>query len=158
MQLHMRKKEREITEITEIEAIISEADVCHIAFADNNIPYIVSMNFGYCGGNQKRLFFHCAPEGRKLEMMKRNNYVCFEMDTAHSIVAGKEACDYTMKYASVVGYGYLNVINESNEKIEGLNHIMKHYAGSGEYSFSPTSLIKTLVLCLTITEITAKKC
>ena len=71
----MRKKEREITDIAEIEAIIFSADVCHIAFADCNMPYLVAMNFGYCGGDDKRLFFHCALEGKKIELMKKNNYV-----------------------------------------------------------------------------------
>ncbi|MBK7713136.1 MAG: pyridoxamine 5'-phosphate oxidase family protein [Bacteroidales bacterium] len=45
----MRRKDREISETSELEQIISESDVCRVAFADNNIPYIVTMNFGYSG-------------------------------------------------------------------------------------------------------------
>ena len=49
----MRKQDKEVTDIQLIEEIISRSDVCRIAFADNNIPYIVTMNFGYSGGDKK---------------------------------------------------------------------------------------------------------
>ena len=77
----MRRHDSAVTEITDIESIISCSDVCRIAFADNDIPYIVTMNFGYTGGENPCLYFHCAPEGRKIELIGKNNYVCFEMDT-----------------------------------------------------------------------------
>jgi len=99
----MRKQEREITDIAEIEAVINRADVCRIALADGNIPYIVTMNFGYSGGHHRKLYFHCAREGRKLDMIRKNNYACFEMDIDHQIVKSDKACDLSMKYKSVVG-------------------------------------------------------
>ncbi len=77
----MRRKDREITGIGEIEVIISHADICRIALTENNMPYIVAMNFGYSGGEKKRLYFHCATEGRKIDMIRKNSYVCFQMDT-----------------------------------------------------------------------------
>ena len=98
----MRKQDREVTDIQLIEEIISRSDVCRIAFADNNIPYIVTMNFGYSGGDKKHLWFHCAHEGRKIDMIKKNNYVCFEMDTDHLIAEGTMACDFTMKYSAAL--------------------------------------------------------
>ncbi len=71
----MRKKEREVADLQEIESIINMSEVCRLAFADMNVPYIVTMNFGYSGGDKKHLYFHCATEGRKLEMIRKNNYV-----------------------------------------------------------------------------------
>ena len=71
----MRRKEREITAIDEIEEIIGRCDVCRIALTDDNIPYIVTMNFGYSGGVQKKLFFHSAGEGRKIDIIRKNNHV-----------------------------------------------------------------------------------
>ena len=154
----MRKKEREISDMSEIESIMVSSDVCRIAFADANIPYIVTMNFGYCSKNNGRLYFHCAPEGRKIEMMKKNNFVCFEMDADHHLTTGKSACDYGMKYRSVIGYGHLSIVNDEEEKIYGLNQIMTHYSGSEEFLYKPGSLIKTLVLRLEISEISGKQC
>jgi uncharacterized protein len=153
----MRKKDKELTEISEIESIISVTDVCRIAFANDNTPYIVTMNFGYVGGKNSCLFFHCANEGRKLEMIRRNNYVCFEIDTDHEMYKGEMGCDWGMKYRSVVGYGKIFIVQDADEKIVGLEHIMNHYGGSGIYSFDEKKLAKTTVLRLDISEISGKK-
>lgn len=153
----MRRKDREISDKALIEAVIKESDVCRVAFADNNTPYIVTMNFGYSGGEKPRLYFHCAPEGRKLEMIKRNNYVCFQMDTAHVLTKGPKGCDWGMKYKSVVGYGRLSVVDNDEERIKGLNFIMDHYGGSGRYDYDPKVFSRTTILYLEIAEIAGKQ-
>ena len=154
----MRRKDRQIKDINEIESIISSSDVCRVAFADNNTPYIVTMNFGYSGGDHPCLYFHCATEGRKMDMIKKNNYVCFEMDTDHRLYKGIKGCDWGMKYSSIVGYGNISVTAEMEEKRKGLNYIMKHYAGSSDFSYDTIELEKMVVLRLDIREMTGKKC
>lgn len=154
----MRKSKKEITEIAEIESVINKADVCRIALTDGNIPYIVTMNFGYSGGEKKKLFFHCAREGKKLDMIRKNNYVCFEMDTDHELITGLRGCDFTMKYRSVVGYGYVTVIDDENEKIKGLDCIMAHYSAGKNFTYKPETVGKTFVLSLEISQITGKRC
>jgi nitroimidazol reductase NimA-like FMN-containing flavoprotein (pyridoxamine 5'-phosphate oxidase superfamily) len=153
----MRRNDREISDIKEIESIISRADVCRVALADNNIPYIVTMNFGYSGGADKKLFFHCAKEGRKLDMIRKNNYVCFEFDTDHDLYSGKKACDYSMKYSSVVGWGHIFILTGDEEKREGLNYIMKHYTNRTDFSYNPKVFDKTVILGLNIKEMTGKQ-
>jgi nitroimidazol reductase NimA-like FMN-containing flavoprotein (pyridoxamine 5'-phosphate oxidase superfamily) len=153
----MRRKEREVEDIAEIESIISRSDVCRVAIANNNIPYIVTMNFGYTGGENPHLYFHCAHEGRKLDMIRRNNYVCFGMDTDHAIFKDDKGCDWGMKYSSVVGYGKIFIVDDDTEKIAGLGHIMDHYGGSGVYSFDAKVLERTTVLRLEISEISSKR-
>lgn len=153
----MRKKEKEVTDLQDIESIIQRSDVCRLAFADMNEPYIVTMNFGYTGGENKRLYFHCAGEGRKIDMIRKNNRVCFEMDTDHMMTPGKQACDYGWKYSSVVGYGYISIVTSLEEKIEGLNCIMSHYSGPGSFTYKDDVLARTTILRLDITGITGKK-
>lgn len=153
----MRREEREITDIQTIESIINDCDVCRFALADNNVPYIVTMNFGYSGGTEKRIYFHCAVEGRKLDMIRKNNYVCFEFDTGHNLTKGNLACDFGMSFSSVVGYGYISIVSESDEKISGLNHIMSHYSGKGEFRYSQDVMERVLILRLEIKEMTGKK-
>jgi uncharacterized protein len=152
----MRKKEREITDIHELESIINRCDVCRIAFADVNIPYIVTMNFGY-SGKERTIYFHCAGEGRKIEMVKKNNHVCFEMDTDHVLNDGKKACDFGMSYRSIVGYGDITIVRDPEEKISGLNQIMLHYTGKGGFTYEQDVLDKTMILRLDIREMTGKK-
>jgi nitroimidazol reductase NimA-like FMN-containing flavoprotein (pyridoxamine 5'-phosphate oxidase superfamily) len=154
----MRKKEREICDAESIELIISNSDVCRIAFAYKNIPYIVAMNFGYSGGDQPCLYFHCANEGRKLDMIKKNNHVCFQMDTDHKIYGGEKGCDWTMKYSSVVGYGNISVVTDEISRKTGLDCLMKHYAGDRNFTYGDEVLTRTTILRLDITEMTGKKC
>lgn len=153
----MRRKEREVRDSVSIEKIISDSDVCRIAFADNNIPYIVAMNFGYSGGDQPCLYFHCANAGRKLEIIKKNNYVCFQMDTDHKVYGGEKGCDWGMNYRSVVGYGNISVVSDEVYRKKGLECLMRHYAGDQNFSYDEKVMARTTILRLNITEMTGKK-
>lgn len=157
----MRRSEREVKDIELIDEIIKKADVCRIGLSADNVPYIVTMNFGYIRDTVQRLFFHCANEGRKLDMIRKNKYVCFEMDTDHKInlrpgTDGKKGCNWGMKYRSVVGYGNISIITENEAKKTGLDCIMNHYGGKNEYFYDEKVLAKTTVLRLDITEIAGK--
>jgi nitroimidazol reductase NimA-like FMN-containing flavoprotein (pyridoxamine 5'-phosphate oxidase superfamily) len=154
----MRRDERNITEFQCIEDIIRQADVCRIALANKNVPYIVTMNFGYTGEPERRLYFHCANEGRKLDMIRLNNFVCFEMDIDHKIRSGFKGCDWGFNFKSVVGYGTITIITEKESKIRGLDCIMKHYGGDKKFTFDENVLKRTTVLALDISEMTGKKC
>jgi len=147
-----------MTDIAEIESVIKCADVCRIALTDGNTPYIVTMNFGYSGGKDKRIYFHCAQEGRKLEMIRKNNYVCFELDTDHNLIKGKNACDFKMKYRSVVGYGHIAICHNDSDKKNGLDCIMSHYSEDKTFIYEPETFKRTTILCLEINQISGKKC
>ena len=154
----MRRNEREISGFQEIKEIISKADVCRISLANRDIPYIVTLNFGYQAGDGGKLYFHCANEGRKLKMIKKNNYVCFQMDTDHQLYKGEKGCDWGMKYSSVVGYGSISVVTEPDAKRAALNCIMSHYGGDRKYTYDDKVLAGTTILSLKIKEMTGKKC
>ena len=85
----MRRKEQEITDKEEMEAIIRKSLVCRLAMADEGTPYIVPLCFGY---QDNTLYFHSARKGKKLDILKKNNRVSFEFDTDTEIQKDKEAC------------------------------------------------------------------
>jgi uncharacterized protein len=153
----MRRSDRELTDKVLIEEIIGKADVCRIALANDNIPYIVTMNFGYKSYPGPVIYFHCANEGRKLQMISKNSYVCFEMDTDHRLYKGKKGCDWGMKFSSVIGYGNISVITDKEAKTDGLNCIMAHYGEGTGYLFDENIVEKTTVLRLDILEMTGKR-
>jgi nitroimidazol reductase NimA-like FMN-containing flavoprotein (pyridoxamine 5'-phosphate oxidase superfamily) len=153
----MRRLDRLVKENADIELIINRSDVCRIAFADNNFPYIVTMNFGYLGGDTPCLYFHCAPEGRKIDLIGKNNFVCFEMDTDHILYKGEKECDWGMKYSSVVGYGKISIIHGDVEKKRGLDSIMSHYSENIDFTYDEKIMSKTTVLRLDIEEMKGKK-
>ena len=154
--MQLRRKDRQVNERSEIEAIISRCDVCRIAFADNNIPYIVTMNFGYLS-EQQCFYFHSACEGRKIDLIAKNNYVCFEMDTDHALVESEKGCNYSMKYSSIVGYGRLNIVTSNIEKKTGLDIIMLHYSNRNDLIYSESDMASIKILRLDIEEMTTKK-
>jgi nitroimidazol reductase NimA-like FMN-containing flavoprotein (pyridoxamine 5'-phosphate oxidase superfamily) len=154
----MRQNEKETKDFRIIEKIIRKSDVCRLAIANDNIPYVVTMNFGYRDLPDKTLYFHCANSGRKLDMIRKNNYVCFEMDTDHQIFKGPRGCDWGMKFSSVVGYGNISIVSEKGARETGLNCIMSHYGGEEDYEYDEDIVERTTILKLDITEITGKMC
>jgi hypothetical protein len=149
----LRRKEKEITDRNEIEAIIRKSQVCRLGLSDEGLAYIVPLCFGYDGNN---LYFHSAGQGRKIEILKRNNRVCFEFDIDTRIHSGKTACDWGMQYRSVIGYGTAGLIEEPNEKRQALDIIMGQYA-NGAFDYSDKALKKTLIIKVDIRHMTGKK-
>lgn len=152
----MRKKDQEITDFNEIKKILSEGLICRLALSVDNLPYIVPMNYGVEFTNPITLYFHCAPEGRKIEMLRANNQVCFEIEVDTKVVKAKEACDWSMQYKSLIGYGRIEVITGGDEMLHGLGILMKHYAGEGEFSYKPNMLHRMLILKLMVENISGK--
>jgi len=151
----MRRKEKEIKLKSEIENIISKADVCRLALSFDNIPYIVPVSFGY---KDNSVFIHSAAEGKKIEILKKNNNVCLEFDTDTEIIKGEIACKWSMKYRSVIAFGKAYFIEENIEKRKALEIIMKHYTnGSNEIEFSEEALNKTAVIEVILTSIFGKQ-
>lgn len=149
----MRRNEKEITDIEEIEKIIKKGKVCHLGLVDNNEPYIVPVNFGY---ERNALYFHSALEGRKVELIKRNNKICFEIDTDVEIVNAEKSCDCTTKYRSVIGTGRAHILNSDEDKAHGLSLIMKQYS-DGEPGPDFEKLNSVLIIKIDIKSITGKK-
>ena len=149
----MRRKDKEITDIGEIESIIRKSLVCRLGLADNGMPYIVPLCFGY---KDNSLYFHSAKEGRKIEILKRNNAVCFEFDIDSKIESGKDACAWGMKYRSVIGYGTATLIEDPEEKRKALDVIMAQYA-DGAFEYSEKAFGKALVIKVEIESMTGKK-
>lgn len=122
----MRRKEKEILGREEMESIISKANVCRLGLSVDNIPYIVPLNFGY---RDSCLYFHTPKVGKKMDMIKTNSRVCFEMDIDHEVVRAENPCDSSMKFRSVIGYGRASLLDEIEEKRRALDIIVEHYSG-----------------------------
>lgn len=152
----MRKNEREITDIAEIQRILDDAKVCRLALIDGEFPYIIPLCFGYTleGGNLV-LYFHSAIQGKKIDVIKENNNAAFEIDKMGEIIHGDIACSFTAPYECITGKGTVDIIN-GIEKLTGLNCIMNKYAGEGEHKYSEQSLNNVALLKLTVDEFCCK--
>lgn len=120
----MRRKDRQITDKDIINEILLKSDIARIALFDNEYPYIIPMNYGY---KDNALYFHCAPEGKKLDLIKRNNNVAFEIEYHSEIMKYDKSCKWTTKYRSVLGKGNIFILENKTEITEALNVIMQHH-------------------------------
>jgi uncharacterized protein len=154
----MRRVDRRIEDRGELAAILEKCDVCRLAFAEGGAAYIVTMNFGFDWSREfPLLYFHCAREGRKLDMMRANPRVCFELDADHELVTGPAPCDWGMKFASLVGYGELRPAADEAERGLGLDAIMRHYGWSGAAEYAAGAMGATTVLVLEVDELCGKR-
>ena len=153
----MRRKEREITERSEQLKILENTDAIRIAFAVENEPYIVAMNFGFIWEKQLKFYLHCAREGKKIDMLRRNNRVCFQTDTEHLLIIDDLSCRWGMKYASLVGRGTLSIVDDEDERMKGLELLMHNYGKKDRNLFAAEMLHQTLVLRLDVEEISGKR-
>lgn len=124
----MRRSEKEITDRGAIEAIIAQAKVCRLGLCVEDEPYVVPVCFGYRNG---RVYFHSATEGRKLDMLARNDRVCVEFEADCELIPADSACGWSMHYRSVVGTGRARLLDTIEAKRAGLDVIMAQYGGSG---------------------------
>ncbi len=150
----MRKAKREIGDPNAVRAIMEKASVCRIGLSDDGMPYVVPMNFGL---GENCLYLHCAAEGRKLDIIRRNNRVCFEMDLLREVVRGESACGFSARYESVIGFGRAAIVEEAAEKRAALDRIMEHYGAKGPFSYPDETLARTAVIRIDIEEVTGKR-
>ena len=147
----MRRNEREVKDKNRILQILEECKVCRLAFSDDHAPYIVPLNFGYeTDGNMLSLYFHCAKEGRKIELIKRSSAAAFETDFFRRLVTADQACGYTAQYSSITGFGDVEILTDSDQKLKGLCAVMRHYTGSADWQISQAAIDAVCVLKLTV--------
>jgi len=151
----MRRKDREVKEKEEIMDVFQKADVCRLALSDGSVPYIVAMNFGLTADGRS-LYFHCAHEGKKIDILKKNNLVCFQADIEHELFLHSVSCGCSMKYKSIVGMGRITFVTGMAEKTMALQTIMAHYTKKSSHTFKAELVEKTMVLRLDIEEISCK--
>jgi uncharacterized protein len=152
----MNRKEREITDRALIDDIIRRGQVCRLAMCRASEPYVVPLSYGYAGNG---LYFHPAREGRKLEFLRANPRVCFEIDIDHELKRADQACGWGMKYRSVIGYGNAVFVAAPAEKRKALDVLMRHYAGEGQtFSYPDASVDSVTVVRVDIECVTGKQC
>jgi nitroimidazol reductase NimA-like FMN-containing flavoprotein (pyridoxamine 5'-phosphate oxidase superfamily) len=70
----IRRKEKAMTNLEDMRSVLREAKHITIAMSVNDEPYLVTLSHGY--DEQKNcIYFHCAREGKKMEILKINSVV-----------------------------------------------------------------------------------
>ena len=153
----MRRTDREITNLAAIQKFIQQESIIRIAFYDEGDIYIVPVNYGYLFENDKHIFyFHGAKAGRKFELTKSSPSVGFEIDGNYELLEADIACDFSARFQSVIGTGKLSLVDDFEEKIKGLNLLMKQSTGKDSWNYENKMIDGVAVIKLEADKLSCK--
>lgn len=150
----MRRKEKEVTDERIIQELLSTAEICRLAMVDNGEPYIVPVNYGF---RDNALYVHSAAAGRKIDILKRNPRVCFEVESPSVVVRRGEPCRWGTKARSVVGFGLAEILTDDEEKKRGLDIILAHYGNAGPNVYDEKQVQAIVILRIVIQSVACKQ-
>lgn len=154
----MRRKDREVADFGEIIGILEKCPIGHLALSDGDRAYVVPLNFAWQVQEGKMtVYFHCAKEGRKIDLLRKNPNACFEADCSFSLVKGSSACRWSALYESVIGEGRAALIDDPEEKREALDLLMTRYGYEGKPSYEPAELTAIAVIRLELDQLSGKR-
>ena len=152
----MTKRELQVTDLSEIRGILDEGKVLRLGLAVDNEPYVVPMNYGYKMEDGKlTLYLHSAQKGKKLDMLRANPRVFFELDCRWKPFEGEKPCQYGLSYSSVMGRGEAVLVEDVEEKMEAMTILMKTQTGK-DFTFEDRLVTIVSVIRIDVDEFTAK--
>lgn len=154
----MRRKDREVTDTKELKEILDLCKTCHLAMIDDNKPYVVPLNYAYTiDDHSLTVYFHSAKEGKKMDILRKNNEVCFEMSNEGEPIYAKETpCNSGYYYSSVMGFGKVEFVDEVAEKCQALSLLMKHQANI-DVTFTKEQVDTVCIYKVISTDFTGKR-
>lgn len=151
----MRKSDREIRDYNEILRLLDECQTIRLALHDEPYPYVVPLSYGWEQRDGKLfVYFHCAKEGKKLDLIAKNANVCFEADC----LAGYKSTGHgvTADYRSLVAFGKAERVY-GEELVRGLELLLKHCRVEGYSARECAAMDITAVVRITVDGITGKR-
>ncbi|HEY9398731.1 MAG TPA: pyridoxamine 5'-phosphate oxidase family protein [Nitrososphaeraceae archaeon] len=139
----------EIKSLSNMINFLNEERVGRVASIDEQgYPQIIPMNFVFVKNNLidtqsdnkniGAIYMHSHPIGEKIENIKRNSKVGFEVDTYVCFLPSyyfhpTDASQADTLYISVVIKGKASIVKDTEEKASALNALMKKYQKEGGY-------------------------
>ena len=139
----------------EIDAILKQCRTCYVAMSENDVPYVLPMNFAMDGD---RVILHSAQSGRMWETIKKNPKVCINWTLGEDLAWQdlEVACSYRVKSKSVIVEGTAEIIDDTNEKERLFRHFMTQYSDL-TFKFNAPAIRNVGVIVVPITKLTAKE-
>ncbi len=140
--------------LDEMEKILKETIVGRLALSDNSIPYIVPLNFSYHNG---KIFFHCAWEGKKLEILRDNPNCCFEVDryAGNAIYHYETECH--LEYDSVLAFGKAHIVENEGEMLDLLKMFCDKYSSKDGLALTPERARKCCCVVVDVERLTGRR-
>ena len=152
----MRRTDRKVTDPAAIDAIIRACPCCRLGLRDGEGVYLVPLNFGFANvDGQRTFYFHSAPEGHKIDLLRQAKTVAFELDCGCAVTPGTTACSHSANYRSVMGQGRVRFLETQTDKRAALTEIMRQNTGKDDWTFPDEAVDRVAVFVLDVHTITA---
>ncbi len=161
MKYHLRRMDRALTDPAKLERVLMETRYITVAMCKDNVPYLVSLSHAY-DPERKRLYFHCASKGKKMDYMKANPRVWGQAIIDHGYVEGK--CNHL--YVTAMFEGTVHIAEDIPEKrriMSYMFHRQEKPSPTGEVDphlariGKDTEIGRTTIGWIAVDELTGKK-
>ncbi len=114
----MRRKERQVTDISLIEGMLKMFNVMHIGVNDTDgWPYVLPVNFGFERTETSFIFYaHTALEGHFIDLLKKDPRVCLTLDV-FSDFPGERIKGHVHDYRSVIAKGRMRILDPQDPEV-----------------------------------------
>ena len=146
----MTRREVELITQEQIKEILDKSKVLHLGIIENQQPRVIPMNYGYEWTTEGlTLYLHAAKDSTKLVALEQNPFCYISMECDVEPFAGEVACQYGMGYKMLTGSGQAEIITNPEEKIHGMQVLMKTQT-QGDFSFTErlVSIVSVIKLVL----------
>lgn len=154
----MRKKSREMDAAWALE-VMDKAPYMTVSMTDvNGMPYSVPLSLARVNGNT--FYFHCATEGKKLDILRTNPHVCLTAVSKCKPTVGPKDGSFSLEYKSAIAFGRTEIVTDDAEKREALRAISQRFLPNHMDAFEAAlerSMARTAVVRITLTEPPAGK-
>jgi nitroimidazol reductase NimA-like FMN-containing flavoprotein (pyridoxamine 5'-phosphate oxidase superfamily) len=144
-----------IEDRNEIEKIMTSCKTCYLAMAEDNIPYVLPMNFALDGDS---VILHSAQSGRMWETLQKNPNVCINWTLGEELKWQdvRVGCSYRVKSKSVLVEGEAAIIDDYDEKYRLLEVLMRQYSDR-KFKFNKPAVKNVGIVKVKIKKLTAKE-
>jgi hypothetical protein len=119
---HLRRSEKALDDSREIEQVLASVRIMTVACCLENVPYLFTVDFAW-DQQSRELWFHCATEGRKIEVLQANPRVCVTVIEDRGYLDGE--CDHAFR--SLILEGKARVITDLSEKRRALELLARKH-------------------------------
>lgn len=108
----------------EMKRILAEEEVGVLCLSEHDKPYAVPISYAYLNG---KIVFHCALQGRKLDILRQNNQATLVVFRHPDRVVphAEGRCEY--RFESVLVFGYARIVEDVSERLQLLRQFQEYF-------------------------------
>ena len=148
----MRKKSREMSAAWALDVMDKAPYITVSMTTADGMPYAVPLSLAR--KDEQTFYFHCAPEGKKLDIQQSNPHVCLSAVSKCKPTVGPKDGSFTLEFQSAIAFGRAELVTDEAEKREALRAISQRFLPHHMEAFDAAverSMWRTAVVRITLT-------